>query len=104
MIELVKDNRNLKLRNSLFWDVDTTLLNANSSKMLIVERVFTRGNMEEFKQLLGFYSFKELSQTAIKIGYMDARTLNFISGYLNIPKKDFLCYKKKLSTRMHWNS
>ena len=95
MIELVNGNKNIHLRNTLFWDVNPDKLNAHSSIMLIVERVLSRGNMSEFKQLIRFYSLKDLSQTVIKIGYMDARTLNFISTYLNIPKQDFLCYKKK---------
>ena len=104
MIELVNGNKNIHLRNTLFWDVDPDKLNAHSSIMLIVERVLSRGNMSEFKQLIRFYSLEDLSQTVIKIGYMDARTLNFISTYLNIPKEDFLCYKKKLSNSIHWNS
>ena len=104
MIELVNGNKNIHLRNTLFWDVNPDKLDAHSSIMLIVERVLSRGNMSEFKQLIRFYSLKDLSQTVIKIGYMDARTLNFISTYLNIPKQDFLCYKKKLSNNIHWNS
>ncbi|MCX6327280.1 MAG: hypothetical protein NT144_11625 [Bacteroidia bacterium] len=104
MVELKNGNRNLQLRNTLFWDVDPVKLDARTSKTLIVERVLTRGNMEEFKQLIRFYPLLELSQTVVKIGYLDKRTLNFISGYLNIPKQDFLCYKKKLSNHMYWNS
>ncbi len=103
MIELKNNNEKLKLRDSLFWDIDPKRLNAHSSKMLIVERVLTRGNMFEFKQLIKFYPVRELSQIVLKIGYMDARSLNFISGYLNIPKENFLCYRKKLSNPVHCN-
>lgn len=104
MIELKNGNKNIQLRNTLFWDVDVAALDASISKTLIVERVLTRGNMAEFKQLIRFYPSQELCQTVIKIGYLDDRTLNFISDYLNIPKQDFLCYKKKLLNPMHWNS
>ncbi|MCD4832672.1 MAG: hypothetical protein K8R31_02675 [Bacteroidales bacterium] len=103
MIELKNNNEKLKLRDSLFWDIDPKKLNAHSSIMLIVERVLTRGNMLEFKQLIKFYPVHELSQIVLKIGYMDARSLNFISGYLNIPKENFLCYRKKLSNPVHCN-
>ncbi len=101
MIELKNNNERLKMRNTLFWDIDPDKLNAHFSIILIVERVLSRGNMSEFKQLIRFYSLKDLSQTVIKIGYLDARTLNFISTYFNIPKQDFLCYKKKLSNSIH---
>ena len=96
MIELKNNNKKLKLRKTLFWDINPEQLNAQTSEILIVERILTRGNMFEFKQLLKFYSTRELSQIVLKIGYLDAKTLNFISGYLNIPKENFLCYKKKL--------
>lgn len=94
MIELKNNNEKLRLRDSLFWDINPKKLNAHSSIMLIVERVLTRGNMFEFKQLIKFYPVHELSQIVLKIGYMDARSLNFISGYLSIPKENFLCYRK----------
>lgn len=104
MIELKSDKNTIQLRNTLFWDVDQEKLDAQNSKVLIVERVLTRGNMEEFTQLIRFYTLEELSLTVVKIGYLDGRTLNFISGYLNIPKEDFLCYRKKQSNPTHWNS
>lgn len=103
MIELKNNNKILNLRKTLFWDIDPQQLNAQTSKILIVERILTRGNMFEFKQLLKFYSRSELSQIVLKIGRLDAMTLNFISGYLNIPKENFLCYKKKLSNPAHCN-
>lgn len=103
MIELKNNNEKLRLRDSLFWDINPDKLNAHSSKILIVERVLTRGNMFEFKQLIRFYPVHELSQIVLKIGYMDARSLNFISGYLNISKENFLCYRKKLSNPVHCN-
>jgi hypothetical protein len=91
----------MTLRETLFWDVNHAELNAQSSKTLIIERVLTRGNLNEFKQLIRFYNIQEFTQTVLKIGYMDGRTLNFISDYLNIPKQDFLCYRKKLSNPEH---
>ena len=101
MIELVSDNKKMFLRETLFWDVNQAELNTHTSKSLIIERVLTRGNMNEFKQLIRFYSIQELTHTVLKIGYMDSRTLNFIAEYLNLSKEDFLCYKKKLSNPEH---
>ena len=104
MIELRHKDKTLQLRNTLFWDIVPDTLDSFRSRLLIIERVLTRGNMEEFKQMKEFYSLDELRQTVVKIGYLDPRTLNFISTYLDIPKEDFLCYRKKLSTPLHWNS
>lgn len=97
MFELVRDKKKMILRKTLFWDVNQAELNSHISKSLIIERVLTRGNLDEFKQLIHFYSIEELTQTVQKIGSLDGRTLNFIAEYLNLSKRDFLCYKKKLS-------
>jgi hypothetical protein len=101
MVELTGDNKKMILRETLFWDVNPAELNTQTSKSLIMERVLTRGNLEEFKQLIHFYTIAELSQTVLKMGNLDNRTLNFISEYLKLPKKDFLCYRKKLSNPLH---
>jgi hypothetical protein len=101
MIELVSDNKKMILRETLFWDINPAKLNTDNSKSLIMERVLTRGNLEEFKQLIHFYTITELSQTVIKMANLDNRTLNFIAEYLNLPKRDFLCYRKKLSNPLH---
>jgi hypothetical protein len=101
MVELVNDNKKMILRETLFWDVNPAELSTHTSKSLIMERVLTRGNLEEFRQLIHFYTITELSQTVLKIGNLDNRTLNFISEFLNLPKQDFLCYRKKLSNPAH---
>jgi hypothetical protein len=104
MIELTNHKSKLYLRNTLFWDVDPAFLDAEKSMLLIIERVLSRGNIEEFKQLITFYTQNEIKESVLKIGSMDARTLNFISGYLNVPKQEFLCYKKRQLNRTHLNS
>jgi hypothetical protein len=101
MVELGNDNKKMILRETLFWDVNTAKLNTDTSKLLIMERILTRGNLEEFKQLVRFYTIQELSQTVLKMGNLDNRTLNFIAEYLKLPKQDFLCYRKKLSNPLH---
>ena len=103
MIELISNTKRMILRETLFWDVDPGKLDADKSKMLIIERVLSRGNMEEFKQLTEFYSTKTLIDTVIHIGYLDKKTMSFIASYLNFPIKDFLCYKKNQSNPAHCN-
>jgi hypothetical protein len=104
MVEINYNNKNIQLRDTLFWDVEKEGIDAQRSKALIIERVLTRGNMIEFKQLIRFYTQDEISQVVVKIAHLDPRSLNFISGFLNIPRKDFLCYKKRASSPKHWNS
>jgi len=81
MIELIKKDRHLQIRDVLFWDVDPGKLDPSGSHMLIIERVITRGNLQEFTELVNFYSRKELADAVVRIGYLDNRTLNFVSKY-----------------------
>ncbi len=104
MIELKNRGRHLRMRNVLFWDVDPGKLDPYDSRILIIERIITRGNLQEFRELINFYTSGELADAVVKIGYLDNRTLNFVSTYLNIPKKEFKCYTKKQSVQKHWNS
>lgn len=104
MIKLKINDRELCLRSTLFWDVDPEKLDAETSKLLITERVLTRGTLEEFRQLIRFYPEKEIKQIVVRIGYLDSKSLHFISEYYNIPKEDFLCYKKQQLNPVHWNS
>ncbi len=66
MLKLINHTKTLNLRNTLFWDVDPAKLDVESSKLLITERVFTRGTLEEFRQLIMFYPEEELRQTVVK--------------------------------------
>jgi|GEM_PF-3990196 len=66
MIKLKHNNQTLQLRTALFWDVNPAKMDAENSKLLITERVFTRGTLEEFRQLIMFYPEEELRQTVVK--------------------------------------
>jgi len=92
------------LNPSYFWDVDAGKLDAQKSKRLIIERVFSLGNLEEIRMLLEFYGEKEIVDTLCKVNYLDPKTLNFVSKIFNTPLEKFKCYTKAQLTRPHWNS
>lgn len=95
--------KDLILPQSIFWDFDYKLLDEHKNKRLILERVFTMGDIPEIKQIFKFYSIQTIKDEIIKIGFLDKKTLNWCSSYFNIPKTEFLCYKKQLSNPEHWN-
>ena len=51
LIVLTDKNRTVTLRRSLFWDMPDGALHLKRNKRLILERVFSRGNIEEFRQI-----------------------------------------------------
>jgi len=93
----------LPFRRELFWDIDFANLNLEKHKRLIIERVITLGNLEEFRQLLVIYKTEIIRQTIMELGYLDPKTMNFVISYFEIDKNQLRCYTKKQSTQQHWN-
>ena len=85
-----------KLSKHLFWDCDIAVLNEESDKKFILERVFTRGTEKDEKNVFSYYEKKDIKNTVIEIHNLDKKTLNYLSVILEIPKKVFKCYKRSL--------
>ena len=86
----VKDGKHeLQFRKTLFWDIDTGHLDLKKNRRLIIERVFSRGNLDEFAQIINYYSDREIREAVVKIGTLDKKTLNFISRTYNLELKEF---------------
>jgi hypothetical protein len=57
-----------------------------------MERVFTRGNMKEFKDLRDVYTRNEIKETVVRIGSLDRKTMVFLSKAYKIPLTNFKCF------------
>ncbi|MFZ4400966.1 MAG: DUF6922 domain-containing protein [Bacteroidales bacterium] len=86
-----------------FWDINIDDLNTFTSKRLIIERVFTFGNLIEIKLVFAEYGKQTVVHELCNLNYIDPKTLVFISLILGIPKKKFKCYKRRLLSNQHWN-
>jgi hypothetical protein len=93
----------LPTRKELFWDIDSTAIDVIKHKRIIIERVLTLGNLDEFKFLLNTYSPQTLVNEIEQIGYLDPKTLNFVVSFFNINKNKLRCYTRKQSTTQHWD-
>lgn len=87
-----------KINKLYFWDVDFEKLDYEKSKRLIIERVATLGNLEEFKMIMDLYGKQEIINVLTNINYLDPKTLNFFSVIFKIPKNHFKCYTRKSLT------
>ncbi|MCF8224911.1 MAG: hypothetical protein K9J30_03430 [Bacteroidales bacterium] len=86
---ILKDKQNeLKFRRALFWDIPIKNINLKKNKRLIIERIFSRGNLSEFKQIINYYDEQEILEELKKIKSFDKKTLNFINKIYNINLKD----------------
>ncbi len=70
----------------LFWDTPLEKIDQQKNKRHIIERVITRGLLEDFYTLLQLYSTSDISDAIIKSKVLDSKTANFCSIIFNIPK------------------
>ena len=75
-------------RQNLFWDTAVEKINTQMHKRYIVERVVTRGFLEDFYVLIKLYSTEEIKEALQKSRELDPKTVNFCSQYFHIPKSE----------------
>ncbi len=93
-----------KLNPKLFWDTDISKLEDIASRRLIIERVFSLGDVDEIRMVLQHYGDEAVADELTRVNYLDPKTLNFASKLLNFPQTSFKCYKRKQSHQAHWNN
>ncbi len=82
-----------KLRDTLFWDVNSGKLNPEKDALFIIGRVLDYGNLQEWKVIKNFYGVEKIKNIIPKHIFSDIRSLNFWSIILDIPKEELKCTK-----------
>lgn len=93
----------MKLSGSLFWDVDFIDVDYDKYARHIINRVLLRGNLDDWFEIKNYYGLEKIKEEAIKMRYLDNRTLNFCSYYFNVPKTKFRCYNTPQSIHQLWD-
>ena len=93
----------VNLSESLFWDIDVHQIDEQKNKKIIIERVFTRGDIPDIRTIIQLYGLDTIKQEIVKAGFLDKKTLKWASDFLDIPVTKFKCYIKKQSKPVHWN-
>ncbi|MFN8255485.1 MAG: hypothetical protein U0W24_07340 [Bacteroidales bacterium] len=90
------------LRRELFWDMDTSKLDAERNIYIIIERILMFGNLSEFLLLKRYYGKNEIEGVIKKIGYLDPKTFEFVISYFKLNPKDMKCFAKRQLNLQHW--
>ena len=80
-----------QLNYSLFWDVDPKGLNFEAHARFIIERVITRGNIDDWIMLLNIFGRKRIRDEVVTIRSLDPKSVNYLSLYFGIDKSEFRC-------------
>ncbi len=92
----------LIIRKELFWDINFDNLDPLRHRRLIIERVLSFGNLQEFRTIMKYYGREIVRDEIKKVGYLDPKTFQFAVSFLKIPKKEMKCYILKQSRLQHW--
>ncbi len=79
----------------LFWDIDRRSVDSQRHIRWLVERIISRGDLNDFLALLEFYPEEKIKNEVIKVRHWDKKTMAFLSHFFNIPLENFRCYEKK---------
>jgi hypothetical protein len=78
-------NGEFPFSQNLFWDAPIETIDLQKHKNFVIERVLTRGFLDDFYVLEKIYSANEIEYLIKKSKTLDAKTRNFCSHYFNIP-------------------
>ena len=84
--------------NHLFWYLDSTKLDLNKDRNLIVHQVLAYGTLEDMRRLIKLYG-KEIVRKEFKkpkAGLYQPSILNFVQHVLGVAKIDQRKYLKKV--------
>lgn len=69
----------------LFWDSSVENIDPIRNRNYIIERVLSRGSLEDFYYLLQLYTTDEITTAVRNSKVLDKKTVNFCSHYFKIP-------------------
>jgi hypothetical protein len=84
-----------KLSARLFWDTDRQTIDAAVHKRYIIQRILTRGNLNDFELMNKHYDSETLINEIEKIRDLNKKSANFAQLYFSIPKDRMQCYTQK---------
>lgn len=93
----------MNIDKMLFWDVEFDNIDYDKYARHVINRVLTRGNLSDWVEIKKYYGLDKIKAEALKMRYLDKRTLNFCSFYFNVPKTEFRCYNTPQSIKKLWN-
>lgn len=91
----------MNLPRRLFWDSNPETLDYEQHARHIIERVVTRGSLEDWAEIKRHYGLERIKKEVIRIRSMDDKTLTFLSKMLEIPKENFRCFANRSSDLKH---
>ena len=75
------------INTALLWEYDLDTFNYEKSYKIVIERILQMGNLEEWRNMVRFYSKEQILETIEWSAQLDKRDKEFAKFFLN---SDFL--------------
>jgi hypothetical protein len=86
----------------LFWDVKRRGFDFDQNRLMMIERVCSRGLEKDWREMLRYYGRETVKKEVVRIGWLDGKTLSFLSCIFDIPGERFACYKNRQFRKNYW--
>ena len=93
----------MQLSKTLFWDTNIKDIDFKKNARTIIERVITRGTLNDWFEIKNYYGIEKIKNEIIQIRYLDKISFNFCKKYFQIPQEEFKCYNTNQSIQQLWN-
>lgn len=70
------------IRTHLLWEYNLETFNWQKSYKIVIERVIQLGTMEDWKEILAFYTLDQIHETIGWSNQLDSRDKNFAKLFL----------------------
>lgn len=100
-ISLMKKTSPL-ISKQAFWDVDFEKIDFNKNARFVIEKVITRGKLEDFISLRTYYDGEKIKNEIIKSRWLSNIDIYFCCSVFDLKPQEFRCYVMKQSNPELW--
>src|SRR5665647_3050022 len=85
----------------IFWDVNFEQIDYDAKANFVIERFFSRGDVEDIRQCRRYYGDEKVTAALLHAKYLPLHTIYFASAIIDKPLNEFRCYTlKQLNTEL----
>src|SRR5919197_886732 len=74
----------------LLWEYDLSQFDWDAMKVLVVERVVTRGWPKDWKGMIDYYGYDEVREAIKKISFLDDQDIAFVCAKFDLKETELL--------------
>jgi hypothetical protein len=91
-LSMRKEKIKPKFERRIFWDVDFDAIDYDKSARFVIERVFERGDVEDYRQCFKYYSEELITSVILNARFLPEHRMFLAAAVINKPVNELQCY------------